>query len=59
MISRRQEGGDETYVSYAIMAQLTGKDMIYFYCAPFGDALPEVHTLMKPTTLPTKIVLLI
>jgi hypothetical protein len=57
MISRRQEGGDETYVSYAIMAQLTGKDMIYFYCAPFGDALPEVHTLMKPTTLPTKIVL--
>jgi hypothetical protein len=57
MILRRQGGGNEAYVSYAIMAQLTGKDMIYFYCAPFGDALPEVHTLRKPTTLPTKIAL--
>jgi hypothetical protein len=26
-----------------------------FYCAPFGDALPEVHTLRKPTTQPTKL----
>jgi hypothetical protein len=57
MISRRQAGGDEADVSYAIMAQLTGKDMIYFYCAPFGDALPEVHALRKPTTQPTKIAL--
>jgi hypothetical protein len=57
MISRRQGGGEEAYVSYANIAQLTGKDMISFYCAPFGDALPEVHTLTKPTTLPTKIAL--
>ena len=30
----------ETYVSYAIMAQLTGKDAIRFYCAPFGGCTP-------------------
>jgi hypothetical protein len=40
-----------------MMAQLTGKDVICFYCAPFGVALPEVHTLKKPTTTPTKIAL--
>jgi hypothetical protein len=56
MISRRQgEEAPEAYVSYAIIAQLTGKDIICFYCAPFGDALPEVQTFPKPTTMPTKI----
>ncbi len=42
-------------MSYALVAYRTGKDRICFYCAPFHDALPEVHTLKKPTTMPTKL----
>ncbi|MGP8154886.1 MAG: hypothetical protein ACLQBQ_12260 [Smithella sp.] len=37
MILRRLGVGDETYVICAIMAQITGKEMIYLYCVPFGD----------------------
>jgi hypothetical protein len=36
MILRRLGGGDEAYMIYAIMAQITGKENIFFYCAPFG-----------------------
>jgi len=35
MILRRLGGGDEAYMIYAIMAQITGKGKSVFYCAPF------------------------
>jgi hypothetical protein len=41
-------------VSHRIKAQLTGKDMIKFICAPFGVTLTEVHTLRMPMILATK-----
>jgi hypothetical protein len=50
MILRRLGGGDEAYVIYAIMAQIIGKEIIYFLLCPLRVALPYLHTLRKPTT---------
>jgi hypothetical protein len=55
MILRRLGGGDEAYVIYAIMAQITGKENICFLLCPLRLALPYLNTLRMPTTTPTKI----
>jgi len=55
MISRRPGGGDQMYVIYAIMAQITGKEKRCFLLCPLRVALPYLQTLRKPRATPTKI----
>jgi len=55
MISRRPGGGDQMYVIYAIMAQITGKGKRCFLLCPLRVALPYLQTLRKPRATPTKI----
>jgi hypothetical protein len=47
MILRRRGGGDEAYVIYAIMAQITGKEKICFLLCPLRVALPYSYTFWE------------
>ena len=47
MILRRLDGGDEAYVIYAIIAQITGKENICFLLCPLRVALPYLNTFWE------------
>ena len=50
MILRRRGGGDEAYVIYAIMAQITGKGNIYFFIVPPSGGTPVTFFFLENVT---------